>query len=91
MLDIFIRRDLASEIGQLRGLFKCEMNPGGAPLLGEKFLAIVLDQLQGRIRRIKSSRTRVMNNGQPVCDCVSRASLTRSESIFTKVTGVSAQ
>src|SRR5207248_9713105 len=49
MLDIVIGWDLAGEVGQLRGLFKCETDPRGAPLLGEKFLAIVLDQLQGRI------------------------------------------
>src|SRR5205814_7597357 len=49
MLDIVIGRDLADKVGQLRGLFKGETDPRGAPLLGEKFLAIVLDQLQGRI------------------------------------------
>ena len=49
MLDIVIRRDIVGEIGQLHGLFKCETDPQGAPLLGEKFLAVVLDQLQGRI------------------------------------------
>src|SRR5437764_14831607 len=48
MLDILFRRYIASEIGQLPRLLKCKPDAPGAPLLGEKLLAVMLDELQGR-------------------------------------------
>src|SRR6266568_7483019 len=51
VLDVFVRRHIAGEIGQLVRLLKREPDARRAPELREKFLPIMLDQLQGRIAR----------------------------------------
>ena len=49
MLDVILGGDVVGEIGQLACLLKGESHSRCAPLLREKFLPIMLDQLQRRI------------------------------------------
>src|SRR5207253_4751972 len=49
MIDVLLGGDVVGEIGQLACLLKRESHTWCAPVLREKFLPIMLDQLQGRI------------------------------------------
>src|SRR5258707_6826252 len=49
MLDVLLSGDVVGEIGQLACLLERESHSWCAPLSREKFLPIMLDQLQGRI------------------------------------------
>jgi hypothetical protein len=49
MLDVLLSGDVVGEIGQLACLLKRESHSWCAPVPREKFLPIMLDQLQGRI------------------------------------------
>ena len=91
MLDVLLGGDVVGEIGQLACLLKRESHPRCAPLLREKFLPIMLDQLQGRIAQNQilpeeSNEQRATGLRLSLSRC-----LTRSGSMFTSVTGASEQ